>query len=121
MIDGSVSSSRVAATGAACETVTVTAADVTVFPAASRAIAVSLGDPSGTAVVSQLIESGATASSAPICAPSASNRTPVTPKLSTALAMTVTGPDTVVPVLGVVIATLGAVVSAAAPAMSNAS
>src|SRR5262245_22967082 len=103
------------------ETVTVTVADVAVWPAVARAIAVSVCDPSATVLVSQLIAYGATVSSAPTCTPSANNRTPATPKSSTALAITVTAPDTTVPAPGVVIATLGDVVSAAAPAMSNAS
>src|SRR5215510_11197522 len=112
---------RVAVATAAWETVTVTAADVAVLPVVSRAIAVSVCDPSATVLVSQLIEYGATVSSAPICTPSASNRTPATPKSSTALANTVTAPDTDAPPPGVLLATVGGVVSAEPPVTSNAS
>src|SRR6266850_1105413 len=124
MIDKSVSSMRVAVAitgGGAWDTVTVTAADVAVLPAPSRAIDVRMCDPSETVVVSQLIEYGATVSSAPICTPSAKNRTPATPMLSPAPAVTGTAPDTVVPVLGVVIVTVGGVVSEKVPVTSNAS
>ena len=81
MIERSVSSTRVAVEGgggAAFDTVTVTPADVVVLPAASRATAVSVCDPSVTVVVSQLIEYGDIVSAAPTCTPSTKNRTPTT-------------------------------------------
>jgi len=62
-------------------------------------------------VVFQDIEYGATVISAPKFAPSNLNCTPTTPTLSEALAVTVIVPDTVAPLLGAVMDTVGAVVS----------
>src|SRR5712671_256441 len=124
MIDRSVSSKRVAvvgAGGAALDTVMATPADVVVLPAPSRALAVSVCDPSATVVVSQLIEYGGTVSSVPICPPSTKNCTPANPTLSVAFAFTGTAPNTVVPAFGVVTVTVGGVPSGEAPVMSNAS
>jgi len=75
------------------DTVTVTGADVVWLPAASRATAVSVCEPSLEAVVSTEIEYGAEVSSAPSAAPSPKNRTPTTPTLSDALAEIVTVPS----------------------------
>src|SRR5262245_7404733 len=92
--------------------VTVTAADVAVFPAASRARAVSVCcEPLAAEVVFHAAEYGAVVSSAPSAAPSRKNWTPATPTLSDALAVTVTEPLTVAPEVGEVTATVGADVS----------
>src|SRR6185436_9888048 len=83
-------------------TVTVTFVAVAVFPAASRA----------TVVVSQVTPYGLVVSSAPRLAPSSLNWTPTTPMLSEAVAETArVVPDTVAPLAGAVIATVGSVVS----------
>src|SRR5437870_2645708 len=55
---------------------------------------------------------GAVVTSAPRLAPSSLNCTPTTPTLSVALAETVTVPATVAPATGIVIETVGGVVSA---------
>ena len=81
-------------------TVTDTAADVVWLPAASRARAVSVCEPLAVAVVFQLTEYGAVASSAPSATPSSRNCTPATPTLSDAVAETVTVPETVLPAAG---------------------
>src|SRR5258708_4600166 len=113
-MDGSVSSKRVTAGGgggAALETVTVTGAEGVLLPAASRAIAVTVCGPLLAVTVSPDIEYGAVVSSAPRFAPSMLNCTPATPTLSAALAVTVTVADTVWPLLGEVMLTVGGVVS----------
>src|SRR5437762_538202 len=92
-------------------TVTATAADVVVLPAASRATAVSVWLPFVAVVVFQETEYGEAASSAPRLAPSNLNCTPATPTLSLAVALTVMLPDTVVFATGALIETDGAVVS----------
>src|SRR2546426_557345 len=97
--------------GALFETVTVTPDDVLVFPAASRATAVSVCDPSGTAAVFQLMEYGEAVSWAPRFVPSSLNCTPATALLSLAVAVTVIVPETVAPEAGLVIATVGGLVS----------
>src|SRR3954470_4860865 len=99
----------------AFDTVTVTAADVVVLPAASRATAVSVCVPFVAVVVFHAIEYGAVVSSAPRFAPSTLNCTPATPTLSAAVALTVTVPDTVVPPAGPLIVTVGGVVSPPPP------
>src|SRR5439155_27373878 len=96
----------------ALATVTVTAADVVALPAASRARAVSVCDPLLVVVVFQLTTYGALVPSAPRVAPSRKNWTPATPTLSEAVAVTATGPETVAPLAGAVMLTLGGVVSA---------
>src|SRR5439155_9581624 len=88
-------------------TVTITAAEVAVLPAASRATAVTVWLPLALKVVFQDIEYGATVTSAPKLAPSSLNWTPTTPTLSVALAETVTEPATVAPAAGAVIDTVG--------------
>src|SRR5439155_1667852 len=74
-------------------TVTLTAA-VAVWPAASRATALTLCAPGTTSAVSHAIEYGAAATSAPRFVPSSLNCTPTTPTLSVAVADTVTVPET---------------------------
>src|SRR5438128_618925 len=95
-------------------TVTLTAAEVVVLPAASRATAVTLCEPLLAVVVFQETEYGATVSSAPRFTPSSLNCTPTTPTLSVALAATVIVLATVVPAVGAVMETAGGVVSAGA-------
>ena len=101
--------------GMTSRTVTVTAAEVAVLLAASRAIALKVWEPGTADVVSQLTEYGAVVSSAPRAAPSSWNWTPTTATSSDALAETATGPETVEPDAGEVMATVGAVVSGGAP------
>jgi hypothetical protein len=92
-------------------TVMLTAALVVIFPAASRATAVRewaafVADP-----VLQDVVNGGVVTSAPSGAPSNRKPTPTTPTLSLAVADTVTVPDSVAPVAGPVIETVGGVVS----------
>src|SRR5437667_358431 len=75
-------------------TVTVTVAEVVVFPAASRATAVRVCEPLLTAVVSQEREYVLVVSSGPRFAMSSLNCTPTTPTLSEAVAETVMVPET---------------------------
>ena len=64
------------------------------------------------------MEYGDAVSSAPRAAPSSRNCTPATPTLSLAVAETVTAePETVAPLAGAVIETVGGVVSDGAPPM----
>src|SRR5438477_583236 len=70
--------------------------------------------PFAVVVVSQATAYGALVSSAPRAAPSRKNWTPATPTLSAAVAVTDTGPETVAPLAGAVMLTLGGVVSALA-------
>src|SRR5439155_21030177 len=98
-------------TGGALSTVTLTAAEVALFPVASRATAVTLCKPLLAVVVFQETEYGATVSSTPRIAPSSLNCTPTTPTLSVARAATVTVPANVAPALGEVRLTVGDVVS----------
>ena len=93
-------------------TVTVTAVAVREFPAASRAIAVSTWLAFDALVVFQTTAYGATVSSAPRFAPSSRNCTPTTPTASEAVAATETlAPETVAPLAGELMATVGGVVS----------
>ena len=93
-------------------TVTVTGAEVVLLPAASRAIAVILCEPSLVVVVSKEIEYGAVVSSVlPLVPSSSRNCTPTTPTLSEALAVTLVVPETVAPEAGAVMLTEGGVVS----------
>src|SRR5207247_1609540 len=115
--DGSVSSKRFAVPGgggggALLATVTVTVVDSVWLPAASRATAVMVCEPSLTEAVFQGIEYGALVSSAPKLRPSILNCTPITPTLSEALAVNITVSDIVWPSLGEVMRTVGGVVSA---------
>src|SRR5882762_8460332 len=113
-MDGSVSSKRLTV-GAVLETVTVTCAELARLPAASRATAVRVCEPLAAPVVSQETEYGALVTSAPRLVPvSSTNCTPATPTLSEALALTGTVADTVWPLLGEVMLTVGGVVSGAA-------
>jgi len=113
LTDGSVSSYRLIADGGtgALETVMVTGDEVVWLPAASRAMAVSVCEPLLAVVVSQEIEYGAFASSAPLLTPSNRNWTPATPRLSDAVAVTVIVPETVAPEAGDVMLTVGGLVS----------
>src|SRR5207245_2084060 len=92
-------------------TVIVTGAEVVRLPAASRATAARVCGPLPSVLASIEIEYGAAVSSAPMLAPSTLNWTPATPTLSAALAVTVTVPETVAPLAGEVMLTVGGVVS----------
>src|SRR6266571_312339 len=86
-------------------------AEVAALPAASRAMAVSVWEPGAAVVVSQETLYGLAVTSAPRFTPSSLNWTPTTPVLSEALALTVVVPLTVAPLIGAVIATVGAALS----------
>src|SRR5438034_5281089 len=101
--------------GGPFETLTVTGAEVVRLPAASRATAVKVCEPLTTAVVLKEAEYGAAVSSAAIGAPSAKNCTPATPTLSEAFAATVIVPETVAPLAGELMLTVGGVVSGGGP------
>src|SRR2546422_5984429 len=105
-------------TGGALSTVTVTGAAKEVFPAASRATAVTVCAPLATVVVFHEMLYGATVTSAPRSAPSSLNCTPATPTLSEALAVAVTVPATADPEAGAVIETIGGVRSSVVKAKS---
>ena len=85
------------------------------FPAASRACAVTVCLPFVANIVFQLSSYGAVVSSAPSCEPSTKNCTRATPTLSAAVAVTIVVPETVAPLDGDVMATVGGVVSAGVP------
>src|SRR5206468_1123308 len=99
--------------GRSLATVTLTAAAVAVLPAASRATALRECAPLVVVLVFHEMVYGAVVISAPRFAPSSLNCTPATPTLSVALAETVTEPDTVDPLIGAVIDTVGGVRSLA--------
>src|SRR5262249_52358065 len=116
--------------GPAFATVTATPADTAVFPAASRARAVSVCAPFAAPVASHVTVHGAPRASAPRAPPSTSNCTPPTPPVPDAPARhrtpPPTAPDTVAPAAGPVIATVGAVgsyatLTVAVPALPAAS
>src|SRR5688572_4805592 len=90
-------------------TVTLTAAEVVAFPAASRAIARSVWIPGVAVVLFHEIEYGAAVSRVPRLAPSSWNCTLATPTLSLALAETDTEPETLAPAAGAVMDTVGGV------------
>ena len=96
-------------------TVTVTALDVVRFPAASRAMAVSVCEALDAVVVFHDTVYGVAVSSEPRFTPSSWNWRPATPTLSEAFADTVIVPDTVDPPVGLVIETVGGVVSLPPP------
>ena len=96
-------------------TVTVTVVDSVWLPAASRATAVMVCEPSLTEAVFQGIEYGALVSSAPKLTLSILNCTPTTPTLSEALALKLVVPETLAPETGDVMLTVGGVVSAGDP------
>src|SRR3989442_1703901 len=100
--------------GGALSPVTVTAVEVAVLPAASRATAVRVCAPLLAVVVIQERVYGAAVTSAPRFAPSSLNCTPTTPTLSVALTETVIVPATVAPAAGAVSETVGGVVSGGA-------
>ncbi len=91
----------------------VTGAELARLPAASRATAVSVCEPFVAVVVFQETAKGAAVASAPRAAPSSLNCTPATPTLSAALAVTAIVPETVAPLAGEVMLTVGGVVSLA--------
>ena len=96
------------------ETVTETAVEALVFPAASLAIAMRDLEPLVDSVVSHEMEYGEVVSSAPRFTPSSLNWTPETPTLSEAVAVMLTLPETSAPLAGDVRETVGRVVSGAA-------
>ena len=96
-------------------TVTTTLGAKPKLPAASRAFADSVCEPSTTAVVFHETEYGDEGSSAPSGAPSRRNCTPTTPTLSAAVAVTVVVPMTVAPAEGAVTLAVGTVVSGSGP------
>src|SRR5207245_829497 len=98
-------------TGGVLSTVTLTAAEAAVLPAASRATAVRPWAAFVAVVVGQEIVYGAAVTSAPKLTPSSLNCTPTTPTLSVALAETVIVPETVALAAGAVMETVGGVVS----------
>jgi hypothetical protein len=100
--------------GAVLDTVTVTLDDVLVFPAASLATAVSVWLALVTPMVFHVPEYGEVVNSEPRLAPSSLNWTPATPTLSEAVADMVTELETVEPLVGRVMETVGAVMSAEA-------
>src|SRR6266513_3538495 len=114
-MDGSVSSKRVVpgggGGGALLATVTVIVVDSVWLPAASRAMAVIVCEPSLTEAVFQGIEYGVLVASAPRLTLSILNCTPTTPTLSEALAVKLIVPETVAPETGDVMLTAGGVVS----------
>src|SRR5204862_6057358 len=85
------------------------------LPAASRAIAVSVCEPLLAVAVFQETPKGAAVSSAPSAAPSSKNCTPATPTLSEAFAVTGIVPETVAPLAGELMLTVGGVVSGGGP------
>src|SRR2546422_8568871 len=106
--------------GAALETVTVTSVATIVLPAVSVARAEIVWFPFTMAAVFQITEydGPAPVTSAPSGVPSTKNCTPAMARLSVAVAVTVTDPDTVVAAAGAVMPTTGRVLSTvqAAPA-----
>src|SRR2546425_4047474 len=100
--------------GGVLSTVTLTAAEAVVSPAASRATAVRAWAAFVAVVVDQEIVYGAAVTSAPRLTLSSLNCTPTTPTLSVALAETITVPATVEATAGAVIETVGGVTSARA-------
>src|SRR5207253_115124 len=96
-------------------TVTLTALDVVRFPAASRAMAVSVCEAFDAVVVFHDTVYGVAVSSEPRFTPSSWNWRPATPTLSAAFADTVIVPDTVDPPAGLVIEAVGGVVSPPPP------
>src|SRR5207245_2371462 len=92
-------------------TVTVTGEEVVRLPAASRATAVSVCVPLEALVVFQLVDWAAAVSSTPRLSPSGSLSTSTTPTLSEAVDVAVMVPETVEPVAGLLIETVGGVVS----------
>src|SRR5262249_19675420 len=95
---------------------TVTTAEVAWLPAASRATAVSRCVPLVRVAGLKLAVYGAAVSSPPMLPPSNLNCTPATPRLSEAVAATVTEePERIMLFVGAVIVTFGGVVSPDVP------
>ena len=92
-------------------TLTVTGAEVAVFPARSRAIAVRLWVPFAAVFVSQELVYGTVVSAAPRLWLSNWNWMLAMPTLSEATAEIVIAPETVAPSPGVLMKTIGGVVS----------
>src|SRR5688572_27227255 len=116
-LDGAVSET-VGACVSPLPTTIVRAADVVMFPAASRATAVTECVPLPTRAEFHERLNGELVSSVPAFAPSTLNWTPTTRTLSDALALSVTVPDTVAPLAGAVSATDGACVSPLPPLLT---
>lgn len=91
--------------------VTMTELEVVMLPAASRAVADRMWRPFDARAVFQLPEYGELMSSAPRFEPSSLNWTPAMPTLSEAVAEIRIEPDTVAPVAGAAIETVGSVES----------
>src|SRR5262245_41324098 len=96
--------------GWALSTVTLTAVDVVVSPAVSRAVAVSTCAPSELVLVSQFVRNGGAVTGWPICVPSTKKVTSAIPVPLAACAYSVTVDDTVEPSAGPVICTEGGAV-----------
>ncbi len=86
--------------GSELSTVTVTFVEVPVFPAASRATALSVWEPFVSVVVFTSTEYGLVVSADPTLLPSTRNCTFCTPTLSEAVAVTVTVPPMLAPAAG---------------------
>jgi hypothetical protein len=97
--------------GTVFATRTDTGDDVATFPAASRETARMVVVPFVDDAVFHVNSYGALTSSGPNWTPFRKNRTPETPTLSEEDAVTVTIPETVEPLVGAVMATVGGVVS----------
>src|SRR5207249_3324021 len=101
----------IAMAGAPLSTVTLRAAEVVMFQAASRATAVKVCAPLLAVVVFHETEYGTVVSSAFKFTPSSLNCTPTTPTLSLAFAETVTVPATEAPGAGEEMETVGGLLS----------
>src|SRR5450755_310373 len=103
--------------GAGFCTVTVTGADGPTLPLVSVAWAVRTCEPSDARVVSHWMAYGGEVTSPPSGAPSRKNRTAATATLSLASAATGTWPDTIWPLAGLVMLTVGGILSTGAVAL----
>jgi hypothetical protein len=104
--------------GAAFDVVIFTPTLVVSFPPTSRARADNVCEPFAVEALFQEMEYGAVVSSLPMGDPSSRNCTPAIPRLSLAVADTVTAPVTVAPFAGAVIETVGGVASPSGVFMS---
>ncbi len=112
-VDGAVTLTAGGVVSAVDPTVTVTPADVVMFPDVSRATAPSTCDPRLAVEVVHTHDAtpcGAVTSGLTV-APSSVNQTPPIATLSDAFANTVTVPETVAPLAGELMATVGGVLS----------
>src|SRR6266508_386976 len=96
---------------------TTTSALVVLFPAASRAVAVTECAPSAASAEFQNIANGRDVTGAPTAVPSTRNWTLATPTLSEASAMRLTFPDTAALDVGPFTATVGGVRSEPPPGL----